>query len=43
MIVAALGLPIPKLIIEIPSAVAVGIGRFGSTTSAPVNTQNVSR
>jgi hypothetical protein len=35
--VAALGLPMPKLIIVMPSAVALGIGRSGPTTSTPVS------
>ena len=36
IIVAALGLPMPKLIMVMPSAVALGMGRSMPTTSAPV-------
>jgi hypothetical protein len=38
--VAAFGLPIPKLIIEMPSAVAVGMGRSRSTIVVPMISQN---
>jgi hypothetical protein len=37
IMVAALGLPIPKLIIVMPSAMALGIGRSWPTTSAPMS------
>lgn len=41
--VAAFGLPIPKLIIEMPSAVAVGMGRSTSATVVSIISQNRSR
>jgi hypothetical protein len=42
MIVAALALPIPKLIIVIPSAVAFGIGRSRPLISVPLRRAKIS-
>jgi hypothetical protein len=41
--VAAFALPMPKLIMVMPSTVALGIGRSRPTTSAPVRRENTSR
>jgi hypothetical protein len=41
--VAALALPMPKLIMVMPSAVALGIGRSRPTTGAPVRREKWSR
>ncbi|MNF06211.1 hypothetical protein D3C80_2061170 [compost metagenome] len=43
IIVAAFGLPMPKLIMVMPSAVALGIGRSRPITSAPVRRAKVCR
>jgi hypothetical protein len=43
MTVAALALPMPKLINEIPSAVAFGMGRPRPMISAPVRSAKNSR
>jgi len=43
IMVAAFGLPMPKLIMVMPSAVALGIGRSSPTTCAPVRRANVCR
>jgi hypothetical protein len=43
MTVAALALPMPKLISEMPSAVAFGMGRPRPMTSAPVRSAKKSR
>lgn len=43
IIVAALGLPMPKLIMVMPSAVALAIGRSRPTMGAPVSCENTLR
>ena len=43
IIVAAFGLPMPKLIMVMPSAVALGIGRSRPTTGAPVISEKCDR
>ena len=43
IIVAALGLPMPKLIMVMPSAVALAMGRSRPTMGAPVSCENTLR
>ncbi len=43
IIVAAFGLPMPKLIMVMPSTVALAIGRSRPTMGAPVSCEKVLR
>ncbi len=43
IMVAALGLPMPKLIMLMPSMVALAMGRSSPTTGAPVSCENACR
>jgi len=43
MMSAALGLPMPKLIMVMPSMVALAIGRSRPMTGAPVSSEKVCR